>query len=196
MVSQVYWIDLPTSGRLAIMARPRAGDWLDDEIAAWRLEGIDCVVSLLEPWEVTELGLQRDPALCREHGMEFASLPIPDRGVPQSSRDTVRLAQAVTTIIGGGKSDAVHCRAGVGRSSLVAACILAYADIDANAALEMISKARGCPVPDTEEQRRWVEDFHAAMTAGLGVELSLRVRPRCHPAPRAAPSASRRSRCR
>jgi len=47
MRPQVYWINLPMAGRLAIMARPRAGDWLDDEISGWRVQGIDTVVSLL-----------------------------------------------------------------------------------------------------------------------------------------------------
>jgi hypothetical protein len=46
-MSQLYWIDAPATGRLAIMARPRAGDWLDDEIAGWKLAGVDTVVCLL-----------------------------------------------------------------------------------------------------------------------------------------------------
>ena len=41
--STIYWIDGVSSGRLAIMARPRAGDWLDDEIANWALEGVRAV---------------------------------------------------------------------------------------------------------------------------------------------------------
>ena len=35
------------AGRLAIMARPRAGDWLEDEISGWRAQGVEIVVSLL-----------------------------------------------------------------------------------------------------------------------------------------------------
>src|SRR5262249_61758505 len=42
--------DCPT-GRLAIMPRPRAGDWLDDEAASWRRHGLGLVVSLLEDAE-------------------------------------------------------------------------------------------------------------------------------------------------
>jgi hypothetical protein len=33
MRSKIHWIDLPTGFRLAIMPRPRAGDWLVGEIA-------------------------------------------------------------------------------------------------------------------------------------------------------------------
>jgi hypothetical protein len=83
MRPRVYWIDLRIAGRLAIMGRPRNGDWLDDEISGWREEGIDIVVGLLEPKEVSELGLQGEADLCREQDIEFISFPIPDRGVPR-----------------------------------------------------------------------------------------------------------------
>jgi hypothetical protein len=45
---------------MAIMARPRAGDWLESEVDEWKAAGIDVVVSLLERDEVVELGLQRE----------------------------------------------------------------------------------------------------------------------------------------
>jgi protein-tyrosine phosphatase len=159
MRPQVYWINLPIAGRLAIMARPRAGDWLEDEISGWRAQGIDIVISLLEQEEISDLGLQGEARLCREHGMEFLSFPVPDRGVPQSMHDAVALAQALSTKIGEGEAVAVHCRAGIGRSSLIAACALVYSGYDAAAAFEMIGRARGVSVPDTDAQRNWVTAF-------------------------------------
>ena len=165
MRPQVYWIDLPMAGRLAIMARPRAGDWLDDEISGWRAQGIDIVVSLLEQEEVSELELQREPGLCREHGMEFLSFPIPDRGVPESLRDALALAQTVSARIGDGRAVAVHCRAGIGRASLIAACALVCLGADPAAAFEVIGKARGVNVPDTEGQIDWVTTFRDSAVA-------------------------------
>lgn len=73
MKPEVYWIDAPTPGRLPIMPRPRAGDWLEDEIAGWRSEGIHVVVSLLKDEEVREPGLQRVSDLCRNTCTEFIS---------------------------------------------------------------------------------------------------------------------------
>jgi protein-tyrosine phosphatase len=143
MRPQVYWIDLPMAGRLAIMARPRAGDWLDDEISGWRAQGIDTVVSLLEQEEVSELGLHREAGLCREQSMEFFSFPIADRGVPESLCDAMSLAQALSTKIGQGRTVAVHCRAGIGRSSLIAACALVCSGADPAEAFEVIGRARG-----------------------------------------------------
>lgn len=60
MRPEIFWIDASLPGRIAIMPRPRAGDWLADEVAGWRAEGVDVVVSLLEPHEVAGFGLQHD----------------------------------------------------------------------------------------------------------------------------------------
>ena len=59
MLAQLYWIDAPTGRRLAILARPRGGDWLEDEVRSWRGQGIDVVVSLLTPAEILSLLLPR-----------------------------------------------------------------------------------------------------------------------------------------
>jgi hypothetical protein len=159
MRPQVHWIDLPTIGRLAIMPRPRAEDWLDDEVSGWRAEGIDVVVSLLEADEVDELGLHREADLCREQCMEFISFPVPDRGVPHSGHETLALARTLAVRLGEGKAVAVHCPAGIGRSSLIAACTLVCSGLDPEPAFEIISNARGLRVPDTDAQRDWVTAF-------------------------------------
>jgi hypothetical protein len=145
------------------MARPRAGDWLDDEIAGWRLEGIDIVVSLLEPEEVHELGLQREAHLCGEHAIEFISFPVPDRGVPESMREAAALARLLAIRISEGKAVAVHCRAGIGRSSVIAACALVCSGTSPIVAFELIGKVRGVRVPDTDGQRDWVVAFREAI---------------------------------
>lgn len=80
-MSRLHWIEMP--GRLAIMARPRADDWLEVDVAEWKTSGVDLVVSLLERDEVSELGLQEEADLCWASGIEFISFPIPDRGVPE-----------------------------------------------------------------------------------------------------------------
>src|SRR5262249_15334249 len=62
MRPKIFWLDLQQAGRLAIMPRPRAGDWLVDV------------------------------------------------GKPKVARTN--------------RSVAIHCRAGIGRSSMIAACVL------------------------------------------------------------------------
>ncbi len=64
------------------MARPRGGDWLADEICAWRNANVDVVVSLLTPAEQDELGLGDESSLCQDQQLVFRAFPISDRGIP------------------------------------------------------------------------------------------------------------------
>jgi protein-tyrosine phosphatase len=165
MRAAVYWIDPPPAKCLAIMARPRAGVWLADEIAGWKADGVDVVVCLLEAEEISELDLGTEADLCRGCGLEFISFPIKDRGVPASMREAIAVAQTIAARIRDGKAVAVHCHAGIGRSALIAACTLALAGTDPAAAFDRIAKARGVKVPDTDEQQDWVRRFcEAALT--------------------------------
>jgi protein-tyrosine phosphatase len=159
MRSTIYWIEAPVTGRLGIMARPRSGEWLEDEIAGWQAAGINIVVCLLENDEIDELGLGDEEELCRKRGMEFIAFPIQDRGLPKTVGETETLARHIALKLSDGRAVAIHCRAGIGRSSLIAACALVCSGFDANSAFEAISKARGVTVPDTDEQRRWVTSF-------------------------------------
>jgi protein-tyrosine phosphatase len=147
---------------LAIMPRPRAGDWLEDEIAQWHREGLGTVVSLLEPAEIMELELGLEPSLCASRGIEYLSFPIPDRGVPTSIPAFDAFLAPIVKRLRSGASVGVHCRAGIGRAGLTAACILVRADIPYPLAFPAISRARRVKVPDTEQQERWAQEFAAA----------------------------------
>jgi protein-tyrosine phosphatase len=167
MPTKLYWIEGPWPGRLAIMPRPRGGDWLEDEIQSWRRSGVDVVVSLLTREEQTELSLPDEEALCRANGIELVSFPIVDRGIPSSfaafSDQVTKLAEQLAS----GKNVAVHCRQGIGRAALVAICLLVSSGIEPEAAMERVGAARGCSVPETPEQRRWIVDFAKSIVTGL-----------------------------
>jgi protein-tyrosine phosphatase len=63
-----------------------------------------------------------------------------------------------------GKNVLVHCRQGIGRSGLVAACLLVKKGMSPGAAVDSVSAARGMPVPETTEQRDWIDHYAAALT--------------------------------
>jgi len=151
-----YWIK--TKGvRLAIIPRPRGQDWRPDDIDFSQLAGIDLVVSALTFAENEELGLVEESRCCQTRGIEFLSLPIEDRSVPNSSADFTELLDSVTNFLRKGKAVAIHCRAGIGRSSMIVASALIHIGLTTESAFRSIEESRGCPVPDTREQRQWVE---------------------------------------
>ena len=138
------------------MPRPRGGDWLEDEIRSLGMSGVDAVVSLLERDEITELDIAEEKSLCEENGISYLSFPIRDRNIPLSKRDALDFARMLANLLQEGKSVVIHCRQGVGRSALIAACVLILSGVPVDKAFEKIENARGCSVPDTEEQREWV----------------------------------------
>jgi hypothetical protein len=121
------------------------------------------------------LDLTEEAACCAASGIEFVSFPFADRSVPASVADTLALVRRLTTLLAADKAVAIHCRQGVGRSALMAACVLASLGDTAEEALARVARARGCPVPDTAEQRDWVLRFaqeHLKRTANPTLLLS------------------------
>lgn len=156
------WVQGIEPHRLALMPRPRGGEWLCDEVSALRGAGIGLVVSLLEPHEVRELELQAEPSLCAAEGIEFISFPIRDRGTPASDRQFSRLLGGVHAELLNGKAVAIHCRAGIGRTGLVSGCLLHMLGVPYTEIFHVLSRSRGWVVPDTAAQVEWVERFTRA----------------------------------
>lgn len=159
MQTKVFWVAGTWKGRLGILPRPRGGDWLGDETAAWREAGVDMVVSLLEPAEAAQLVLEEEAAAAASSGVVFRAFPIPDRGVPTSKELVVELASEIIDALDEGRSVAVHCRQGIGRSGLIVGGVLVAAGKDPVIAIKTVAQARGLEVPETEEQRQWLTDF-------------------------------------
>ena len=167
MRTEVYWVPGPWSGRLGIVPRPRGGDWLADEVRSWKASQIDAVASLLTSEEAAELDLQAEESLAREEGLEYYAFPIPDYSVPRSRADFLSFLNRLDEAVESGKNVAVHCRAGIGRSSLVVASLLVAAGLEPEEAFRRIEKARGRPVPDTPEQREWVAQNGSEAAASI-----------------------------
>ena len=141
------------------MPRPRGGDWLQEEIVSLREQGVHVLVSLMTADEIDELALTEVPRLCEAVGIQFLSFPIPDRDVPSRKDAVSEFIRNLHQSNAAGKSIVFHCRAGIGRSALMAACLLATDGMSVDDAFQCIADARGCRVPDTLEQRSWVANL-------------------------------------
>ena len=167
MRTELYWIAGDDPGRLAIMPRPRGGDWLEDEIQSWRRAGVDVVVSLLTDEEIADLDLAEESGLCRANGIHFLSFPIPDRTVPSEREAFSDFVADLGERLNGGENIAIHCRQGIGRAALLAICVLVGAGLEAEEAIRKVSAARGFSVPETPEQQRYIEDFARSRPAAI-----------------------------
>ena len=62
-------------------------------------------------------------------------------------------------ILAEGRGIGIHCRQGIGKSALIAACLLVLSGIALEVAFRRVSAARGCSVPETSEQQQSVVEF-------------------------------------
>ncbi|WP_203838561.1 protein-tyrosine phosphatase family protein [Winogradskya humida] len=149
-------------GRLATMAHPRGGDRLKDEMAGLAEAGVDVLVSALTPGEELRLGLIGVADAAAAAGIEYLSVPIPDRGVPG---DVLELGIRLSAHIRAGRFVVTQCFAGIGRSTLLACVTLLLLGVGPERSLELVAEARGLPVPDNEAQRVWLMKFAIANQA-------------------------------
>jgi len=138
-------------GRLAGSAQP-GGDWYDfsgdqsglsedlDELAA---QGLGALVSL------TELPLREE--LVRSRGMDYLHLPLADMQAP-SLEDIAKFVEFVAQARAGGRSVAVHCRAGLGRTGTMLACYLVSQGYRAREAVAAIRQERPGSVETPEQE--------------------------------------------
>lgn len=156
---QLYSLQGFSDGQISIMARPRGGDWLLDEMNALHDSGVNVLVSLLTSEEVSEFELEEEAEFCHNQGITYFSFPIVDRNVPPFSTQTFTFLKQVQTHLSEGKHVVFHCRQGLGRAALIAASVLVISGLTPEQAFDLLTKARGYIVPETEEQRAWVVAF-------------------------------------
>jgi protein-tyrosine phosphatase len=160
-LDSVFWIEGSPPAPLAIVLCPYGGSILEDELHEIARSGIQTLVSLLEPDEADWLGLAEEKALAEQLGMHFLSYPIEDVHVPANVFMFRNFVSGLADRLRAGERIGLHCRGSIGRAPLTAACTLIHLGWKAKDALEAIQTARGCKVPDTTEQLRWVLKYKA-----------------------------------
>ena len=160
-VDSVLWVEATPPVGLAIVLRPRGDDWLREDLGFIKRSGVETLVSLLEPNEARWLGLEKEGLVAEEVGIEFLSYPILDVHVPDNERTFRAFVRGLADRLSEGERIGMHCRGSIGRSTVTAACTLIHLGWTAKEALAAIQEARGCLVPDTTEQRRWILNYKA-----------------------------------
>ncbi len=158
-ISELHWITEIEPLRLGLMPAPLGGDRLDEGIAGLSAAGVNVVVSLIEPFEVLELDLALEESSCKAHGIQFLSLPIKDHSIPASASAVSALVDYLVSQLRSGMAVVIHCRAGIGRAGVVAACVMHKLGLPLEDIFPALERARGVRVPETMEQVEWVNRF-------------------------------------
>lgn len=158
MRSKIYWINTGqlSGDRMGTMARPRGDDWLEDEVKNLQSQKVDCLISLLESSEEWELGLVKEGEVCMREGIEFINFPIKDVSLPNDEDNFIKLVELLADKIKQNEKVVVHCRMGIGRSSMLVAAVMIRMGYKASETFDIIGEFRKLKVPDTEEQKEWV----------------------------------------
>ncbi len=126
------------------------------------------LVCLLEPDELTRLGIEALPARARERGMKFAELAIRDGGVPVDRRPVRALVLDILSSVARGETVVVHCRGGLGRTGiLVACCVMEHRRagghaVDADEVMRVVRAARRGAI-ENAAQEAWIRGFLAGL---------------------------------
>jgi hypothetical protein len=160
-VDEVFWVKGDPQVRLAIVLKPHGDDSLKDDLVSFKMSGVDTLVSLLEPDEAIWLGLADERRLAEKAGMTFLSYPIQDVHVPENVKTFRAFVADLASRLRAGERIGMHCRGSIGRAPTTAACTLVHLGWKAQDAIDAIKAARGYPIPDTEEQLRWILRYKA-----------------------------------
>lgn len=151
-------------GRIGITFAPGKRDsrWNRDlEIDLVRLCGeynAQVLVSLIEDHELKSLEIPNLVERAEAQGLEVIRFPIRDVSVPASIGELVILVARLIEFAQSGRTILVHCRGGLGRAGLVAACCLVALGSAPDKAITEVRRVRPGAV-ETDEQESFVSGF-------------------------------------
>jgi atypical dual specificity phosphatase len=146
MLTAFNWI---IDGKLAGSGRPGLLADLDEDMAFVEQQGIRTIVTLTE---------DRVDELDSFGALETLHFPIPDMGFP-TPRVAAMMCEQIVARMGQG-AVLLHCRAGLGRTGMVAACCLVTLGERPDRALERVR----CINPryvQTRSQEQFIQHFFA-----------------------------------
>ncbi|KAG2448241.1 hypothetical protein HYH02_006826 [Chlamydomonas schloesseri] len=154
------------------------------------VHAVDVVVALLPEAELRHLKVRDYAAAVTAHGMEYLNLPIIEMAAPPDLHQAVALIDAVVERINAGKTVVLHCKGGVGRAGVIAACTLLRLHVCTSArdAIAMVRKYRRGAVESRRQEEfvttysrlcsnpaaAWVQQSLEDIAAGNGPSVPVR----------------------
>jgi len=159
-------VHAPGSGRIGIVHCPgtRAGGLfggdgaaLDADLATLVQWGAAALVTLLQPYELTLLGVEDLGARANALGLEWHHLPVTDGAAPGAAFEAAwaETGPSLHARLDAGGRIVVHCRAGIGRSGALAARLLVERGLAPGDAIVAVRRVRPGAI-ESPEQNQWV----------------------------------------
>ena len=121
-------------------------------------KGVNVLAPLIEDFEFELLDMGDYHAEAERRGIVLAPCPIPDREVPRDLAAFGALLDELMDALLDGRRVVVHCRGGLGRAGLTAACLLVQGGLGAAEAVALVRRTRPGTI-ETAEQEEFVHTF-------------------------------------
>lgn len=157
---KIYHIPTQEKGQIYSFPAPlakRVNDFACNELKALN---VDIVINLLSEYEKGLHEMAEQKKHYKERGIELIEYPIQDFNTPKSVENFRLLIKELRAKVTAGKSVGVHCMAGIGRTGILTVSLLSSLGMDVQKAMQHVSKHRERQIPDTLEQRQWLEEFN------------------------------------
>jgi protein-tyrosine phosphatase len=141
------------AGGLFLHSMPGRYDVYEDvrqEIARCHIARVVCLAPLAEVQTKSLLYTQAIEATQPPWRQEM--FPVPDYGVPEDCDTFWRLAQRVATALQSGERVLIHCGAGVGRTGMLAICVLLALGMTVDHARTAIGAAGSSPETSAQQE--------------------------------------------
>ena len=157
---KLHWIQQIEPYGIAVAQCPIGFKALAISVQSWQQAEVTLVISLLEEHESARFGVAKEAELCEKEGLRFFSYPIEDFNTPDSMDDFNIFVNRILQFILKGDKVLIHCYAGVGRTGILAACLIAtLKKIPTHEIFVLLRESRGYEMPATRAQKEWVEKF-------------------------------------
>lgn len=157
-------VELPRGGgSLGITLCPGRRDKgrvLADDLDSLVARGTTRIVSFVTDDELAWAGVPDLIEAARARGMHASRLVIPDQRVP-THEEASALVRELLAALASGEHVALACMGGLGRSGMIAACVLTALGLDPDAALRRVREARGPRAVETRLQEDFLRTFWA-----------------------------------